>query len=868
MHDSKTLSWYSQLPRDATESSQLALSDIFYSHAQQSPTPSHPLRSMSPNVAFDAFVPTATSTLRLPQASSATSSRESLTGDRSFEIQRVTNLRDIDPEWEDDEIDEVLVLSRKRHTKKLSVIRESIDSSKPRKGIDIASFKLASVMQADSTSKVFLATKAENSACYALKAIPHDRLIERVVRERISAEHQTLKRVTQANLPFLPRLYWSFHDEEHLYLVTGYYPSSVDTMLNREEASFMSNVKFYAAELLVAVSSLHMLGIVHRDIKPTNVLLSGDGHLILTGLHHSVSSGVTTDHVPLHLNIEDSSYAAPELLLGWNHDEKVDVWGFGTWLYLVLMKQHPFLDTTRLDQDDKAFDVTLSYLRAPLRLDALRGADEHAADLIAKCLQRNTAFRPSLETLKAHEYFRTVNWSDVRLKKTPAPIKPDAATVPANVPNEKPEVPSVAVLTRPRNMEEQIAAASLLDEFIFEWQDADKETRPSPQSLSSSEAVENSDLTANPAVRPSGSFPRAPSSSLSVTSFGELKRYRRVKVPKLEDVKIPSIPDATEMTPSPVQRRQSGPPLSFKESTPPRRGRLRKFASLDFDLDMIVPLSEEEADSDSDAHSLDKTPTASRTAPLAHLPRWSPLRSFKFSRPGTAPSPSTPATNGNFLALGNTPISTPRKLIKRTKTPVVPSTQQPIRGLPHGVEQIGNGIGFTCARSPSQPLPTFESSNKPNTPKESVSLRRSASLRPAISRYGKLTLLPRMLRNKRSGSSSIDHNVPLIEEPHRPDELEASMKETYESSWDLNSTGAAVRSAAGLGFGLGADASSRELLICNPNPVLPSFHTAFEDQPSAFNATGDPDRSLDNWSFPTLRLVTPQAQQNRNLWQN
>lgn len=58
-----------------------------------------------------------------------------------------------------------------------------------------------------------------------------------------------------------------------------------------------AHVRFYVAEVLLALQYLHLLGYVYRDLKPENILLHHTGHVLLTDFDLSYGKGVTTPKV-------------------------------------------------------------------------------------------------------------------------------------------------------------------------------------------------------------------------------------------------------------------------------------------------------------------------------------------------------------------------------------------------------------------------------------------------------------------------------------------------------------------------------------------------------------------------------------------
>jgi len=99
--------------------------------------------------------------------------------------------------------------------------------------------------------------------------------------------------------------------------------------------------KLYAAEMVAGLTALHGAGIIHRDIRPETVQLGKDGHVVLSELGRAklvrnvASFNVTADNSLASFD-DMSPYHAPEIVLRWEHDNKVDWWGFGLVLCFML----------------------------------------------------------------------------------------------------------------------------------------------------------------------------------------------------------------------------------------------------------------------------------------------------------------------------------------------------------------------------------------------------------------------------------------------------------------------------------------------------------------------------------------------------
>eukprot|EP00850_Spirogloea_muscicola_P026154 SM005827S18328 [mRNA] locus=s5827:135:953:+ [translate_table: standard] len=174
-------------------------------------------------------------------------------------------------------------------------------------------------------------------------------------------------------------------------------------MLQRRGRFTENAARFYAAEVLLALESLHSLGVVYRDLKPENVLLREDGHVQLTDFDLSLApppqllrqrrhggGRVAFWAVPearSNSMVGTEEYTAPEVVTGAGHGVAVDFWALGVLLFELLAGFSPFRGGSRSD----TFDHILWAPPAALPPDV--AVSPEVRDLLARLLDKDPATR-------------------------------------------------------------------------------------------------------------------------------------------------------------------------------------------------------------------------------------------------------------------------------------------------------------------------------------------------------------------------------------------------------------------------------------------------------------------------------------------
>ncbi|KAI0891857.1 kinase-like protein [Annulohypoxylon nitens] len=202
--------------------------------------------------------------------------------------------------------------------------------------VNLNHFRLLRVVGRGAFGKVRIVERKDTGLSFALKYIRKDEVVRsesvrNIIRERRMLEH--------VNHPFICNLRYSFQDIEYMYLVVDLM-SGGDLRFHISRKTFTEEaVRFWIAELGCALRYVHSQGIIHRDVKPDNVLLDADGHVHLTDFN------VASDVVPGKLLTSKSgtlAYLAPEVYAGKGYDVRADWWSLGVLFYECIYNKRPF----------------------------------------------------------------------------------------------------------------------------------------------------------------------------------------------------------------------------------------------------------------------------------------------------------------------------------------------------------------------------------------------------------------------------------------------------------------------------------------------------------------------------------------------
>lgn len=173
---------------------------------------------------------------------------------------------------------------------------------------DISDFCIIKPISKGAFGKVFLGCKKNNAdVMYAIKVMKKTEMINKNMVSQVVNERNAL---ALTNCLFCVQLYYSLQTTSSIYLVMEYMVGGDLKSLLSVYGFFDENMAtFYVAEVCLALQYLHKHGIIHRDIKPDNMLLSREGHVKLTDF------GLSRIQIRRDLELSDFQNWTPNLCL-------------------------------------------------------------------------------------------------------------------------------------------------------------------------------------------------------------------------------------------------------------------------------------------------------------------------------------------------------------------------------------------------------------------------------------------------------------------------------------------------------------------------------------------------------------------------
>lgn len=233
-------------------------------------------------------------------------------------------------------------------------------------------------------STVYLATDQKLRRQVAIKVLyPHlaedPAFVERFESEAITA--------AKFSHPHVVSVYDQGVDADTAYLVMEYVPGATLRDIMSAQGRFSPRAALQVIDaVLGGLSAAHRAGLVHRDVKPENVLISPDGRIKVADFGLARAA---TKHTSTGALIGTVAYVSPELVMGKPADTRADLYAVGVLLYELLTSKQPYTG-------DSAWAVALAHVNEeiPPASASVPGLSTELDELIAWCTEKDPEDRP------------------------------------------------------------------------------------------------------------------------------------------------------------------------------------------------------------------------------------------------------------------------------------------------------------------------------------------------------------------------------------------------------------------------------------------------------------------------------------------
>ncbi|CAJ0947776.1 unnamed protein product [Ranitomeya imitator] len=228
-----------------------------------------------------------------------------------------------------------------------------------------------------------------------------------------------------SDCPFVVSTFCSFPTKQHLCMVMDFEAGGdCDRLINSYGRLPLALARMYIAETVLAVEYLHSYGVVHRDLKPVNLMISSSGHIKVAdfglsklGLMRPTSDIYKVRSKDITREFRDNEvtgtyhYVAPEVILKVGYGRPIDWWSIGIILYEFLTGNVPFNGRRKKDIFNSIItdDITLKIKNSTSHPDA--------QNIMTQLLRKSPKHRLGTEgasKIKSHPFLRKLDFENLQ----------------------------------------------------------------------------------------------------------------------------------------------------------------------------------------------------------------------------------------------------------------------------------------------------------------------------------------------------------------------------------------------------------------------------------------------------------------------
>ena len=347
--------------------------------------------------------------------------------ERKYNLKTLKNL-----EWNGilEKIDNLNISELEKEKVKKNIFEKEISKyRKNREKLTIKDYESLSIIGRGAFGEVHVCREKKTGQIVAIKKIKKNIIENKNQVIHIRNEQLILSKVKSK---WIVDLKASFQEGDYLFLVMEFLPGGdLMSLLIEKDIFTEEESKFYTAELILAIESIHKLDCIHRDIKPDNILIDKTGHIKLSDF----GLAKVSDKIYENNKIQDNNfnenkmshqknfscvgtayYVAPEVLNKKGYGQEIDWWSVGVIFFEMLCGYAPFCSK---DTNEVCYKILnwQKFLKIPKQVQL----SNEAQDLIFKMINNKNERlgKNGSEEIKKHPFFKGLDWNNIRNLKAP-----------------------------------------------------------------------------------------------------------------------------------------------------------------------------------------------------------------------------------------------------------------------------------------------------------------------------------------------------------------------------------------------------------------------------------------------------------------